>query len=47
MDAGDGLDEKVMWRPNRNKVTKQDLLRKRINEKYSVKLGKQKSQAGC
>jgi hypothetical protein len=39
MDAGDGIKGKVMWKPNRSKVTKMDLLRKRINEKYSVKLG--------
>ncbi|XP_060602835.1 acetoacetyl-CoA synthetase-like [Ruditapes philippinarum] len=38
MDAGDGIKGKVMWKPNRSKVTKMDLLRKRINEKYSVKL---------
>lgn len=38
MDAGDQITEKVMWRPDRSKVTKMDMLRKRINEKHNIKL---------
>lgn len=39
MDAGDRITEKVMWKPDRTRVTKMDMLRKRINEKHNVKLG--------
>ena len=30
---------KCMWRPDRSKRTKQDDFRKRINNKFGVKLG--------
>lgn len=40
MDAGDGNKSSVMWTPDRSKVTQMDLLRKRINDKHKVELGK-------
>lgn len=44
MDAGDGNDSKVMWKPDRSRDTKMDVLRKRINKKYNKYIGKPNGQ---
>lgn len=40
MDSASAKDAQVMWKPDRTKLTKMDKLRRLINEKYSVQLGK-------
>lgn len=40
MDAGDGSEPRIMWTPDKNKLTKSTKLRNHINSKYGVKLGK-------
>ena len=39
MDAAGDSNPRVMWEPNRNRLTKMDRLREMINEQFGVKLG--------